>query len=328
MNKLIRMGLQLPLFTYPGVDDRDLFGRVASIAQAAEASRFDSVWVMDHFYQLPGLGKPQAPMFEAYTLLSALAGATKNVNLGTLVGGVTYRNPALLAKTVTTLDVVSQGRAIWGIGAAWFELEHNNYGYDFGTFGERFEKLEEALQIVKSMFVNEQTTFSGKWYHVTNALNSPKPIRPGGPPVLIGGSGEKKTLRMVAQYADACNVFGPVSKVRTLMSILDEHCSVLGRDPATICRTRLSTLVLADTKEQAESMVTGRFGAKKIVDLPEDLRTQIARMTTYGSTESVSEEIQDLLDAGLTGHIFNLPAAHDIESVHRAGEVLAPLLLN
>ena len=328
MNKLIRMGLQLPLFTYPGVADRDLFGRVASIAQAAEASRFDSVWVMDHFYQLPGLGKPQAPMFEAYTLLSALAGATKNVNLGTLVGGVTYRNPPLLAKTVTTLDVVSQGRAIWGIGAAWFELEHNNYGYDFGTFSERFEKLEEALQIVKSMFVNEQTTFHGKWYHVTDALNSPKPIRPGGPPVLIGGSGEKKTLRMVAQYADACNVFGPVDKVRHLMSILDEHCATLDRDPATICRTRLSTLVLGGTKNQAETMVAGRFGANKIADLSEEIQAQIARMITYGSAESVSEEIQSLLDAGLTGHIFNLPAAHDIDSVHHAGEVLAPLLLN
>lgn len=328
MNKLIRMGLQLPLFTYPGVDDRDLFGRVASIAQAAEASHFDSVWVMDHFYQLPGLGTPQEPMFEAYTLLSALAGVTKQVNLGALVGGVTYRNPALLAKTVTTLDVISQGRAIWGIGAAWFELEHNNYGYDFGTFGQRFEKLEEALQIVKSMFVNEQTTFHGTWYHVTDAINSPKPIRAGGPPVLIGGSGEKKTLRMVAQYADACNVFGPVGTVRKLMSVLDQHCSTLGRDPATICRTRLSTLVLGDTKEQAEAMVAGRFGAKNIADLPEDTRAKIARMTTYGSAESVGEEIQNLLDAGLTGHIFNLPAAHDIDSVHRAGEVLAPLLLN
>lgn len=322
------MGLQLPLFTYPGVDDRDLFGRVASIAQAAEASRFDSVWVMDHFYQLPGLGTPQAPMFEAYTLLSALAGVTKEVNLGALVGGVTYRNPAFLAKTVTTLDVISQGRAIWGIGAAWFELEHNNYGYEFGTFSQRFEKLEEVLQIVKSMFVNEQTTFHGKWYHVTDALNSPKPIRAGGPPVLIGGSGEKKTLRMVAQYADACNVFGPVGKVRNLMSILDEHCSTLGRDPATICRTRLSTLVISDTKEQAEATVASRFGAKKIADLPDDTRSQIARMTTYGSAESIGEEIQNLLDAGLTGHIFNLPAAHDIDSVHHAGEVLAPLLLN
>lgn len=328
MNKLIRMGLQLPLFTYPGVEDRDLFGRVAAIAQAAEASCFDSVWVMDHFYQLPGLGKPQAPMFEAYTLLSALAGATKEVNLGALVGGVTYRNPAFLAKTVTTLDVISQGRAIWGIGAAWFELEHNNYGYDFGTFGQRFEKLEETLQIVKSMFVNEQTTFHGKWHRVTDAFNSPKPIRAGGPPVLIGGSGEKKTLRMVAQYADACNVFGPVGKVRHLMSVLDEHCSTLGRDPATICRTRLSTLVIGDTKEQAEAIVAGRFGAKKIADLPEATRDRIARMTTFGSAENVGEEIRSLLDAGLTGHIFNLPTAHDIDSVHRAGEVLAPLLLN
>ena len=327
VNNLIRMGLQLPLFTYPNVADRDLFGRITAIAQAGETAGFDSIWVMDHFYQLPGLGKPHEPMLEAYTLLSALAGVTKNVNLGALVGGVTYRNPAVLAKTVSTLDVISQGRAIWGIGAAWFEMEHKDFGFEFGTFGERFEKLEEALQIVKSMFVNEKTTFSGKWYQVNDALNSPKPIRAGGPPVMIGGSGEKKTLRMVAQYADACNVFGPVKHIRHLMSVLDDHCAALDRDPATVCRTRLSTLIIDDTKEQAESQVAARFGATKIDDLPQDIKARIEHMTTYGSAESVGEEVQALLDAGLTGHIFNLRNAHDVDSVHRAGEVLAPILI-
>ncbi len=327
MNNLIRMGLQIPLFTYPNVADRELFGRITDIAQAGEKAGFDSIWVMDHFYQLPGLGKPQEPMLEAYTLLSAIAGVTKDVNLGALVGGVTYRNPAVLAKTLSTLDVISQGRAIWGIGAAWFEMEHKDFGFEFGTFGERFEKLEEALQIVKSMFVNEKTTFNGKWYQVSDALNSPKPIRPGGPPVLIGGSGEKKTLRMVARYADACNVFGPVKQVRHLMSVLDDHCAAIGRDPSTVCRTRLSTLIIADTKEQAESEVAARFGATKIADLPQDIKARVEHMSTYGSAESVGEEMQALLDAGLTGHIFNLPRAHDIDSVHRAGEVLAPILL-
>jgi len=191
-NPNIRMGLQIPLFTYPGGTSATMFDTVASIAQAGEAAGFDSVWVMDHFYQLPGLGQPQEPMFETYTILSALAAVTSKVRLGAMVGGVTYRNPAFLAKSVTCLDVISKGRAIWGIGAGWFELEHNAYGYDFGTFGQRFEKLEEALQIARSMFVNDTTTFDGKWFSVTDAFNVPKPVQSQGIPVLIGGSGEKK----------------------------------------------------------------------------------------------------------------------------------------
>ena len=164
-------------------------------------------------------------MFEAYTLLSASPPAPARVRLGCMVGGMTYRNPAFLAKTVTCLDVISKGRAIWGIGAGWFEKEHQDYGFEFGTFTDRFEKLEEGLQIAKSMFVNDTTTFDGKWFKVTDALNVPKPVQAGGPPVLIGGSGEKKTLRMVAQYGDACNVFGDADQVRHLMDVLDEHCA-------------------------------------------------------------------------------------------------------
>jgi F420-dependent oxidoreductase-like protein len=325
-NDLIRMGLQIPNFTYPGVPDDELFERVAAIATTAEASGFDSVWVMDHFYQLPMLGRPEEPMFEAYSLLTAIAARTSTVRLGAMVGGMTYRNPAFLAKTVTGLDVISQGRAIWGIGAGWFELEHLNYGYEFGTFTDRFEKLEEGLQIVKSMFANHTTTFAGKWFTVTDAMNVPKPVQAGGPPVLIGGSGEKKTLRMVAQYGDACNVFGDAATVRRLMGVLDEHCERLGRDPGTICRTRLGTLVAGRTKEEAEAKIAKRFGVASLSDLPADAQARLRGMFILGDAADIAEQIQELLDAGLDGMVFNLPDAHDLESVELAGEVLRPIL--
>jgi F420-dependent oxidoreductase-like protein len=326
-NPLIRMGLQIPNFTYPGVGPDELFERIATIATTAEASGFDSVWVMDHFYQLPMLGQPNQEMFEAYTLLTALAARTSRVRLGAMVGGMTYRNPAFLAKTVTGLDVISRGRAIWGIGAGWFEMEHNAYGYEFGSFTDRFEKLEEGLQIAKSMFVNEHTTFAGKWFSVSDAMNVPKPVQAGGPPVLIGGSGEKKTLRMVAQYGDACNVFGDAATVRHLMGVLDGHCERLGRDPGSICRTRLATLVIGRTVEEAEAKISARLGGASLSDMPADVQTRLRAMFILGDSASVQAQVQELLDAGLDGIVFNMPDAHDVETVEMAGDALRPVLL-
>jgi len=326
-NPLIRMGLQIPNFTYPGVGPDELFERIATIATTAEASGFDSVWVMDHFYQLPMLGQPNQEMFEAYTLLTALAARTSRVRLGAMVGGMTYRNPAFLAKTVTGLDVISRGRAIWGIGAGWFEMEHNAYGYEFGSFTDRFEKLEEGLQIAKSMFVNEHTTFAGKWFSVSDAMNVPKPVQAGGPPVLIGGSGEKKTLRMVAQYGDACNVFGDAATVRHLMGVLDGHCERLGRDPGSICRTRLATLVIGRTVEEAEAKISARLGGASLSDMPADVQTRLRAMFILGDPASVQAQVQELLDAGLDGIVFNMPDAHDVEAVEMAGDALRPVLL-
>lgn len=323
---LVRLGLQIPSFSYPGVADDDLFEHIALIATTAEASGFDSVWVMDHFYQLPGLGRPEQPMFEAYTLLSALAARTSTVRLGAMVGGMTYRNPAFLAKTVTNLDVISRGRAIWGIGAGWFELEHLQYGFEFGTFADRFEKLEEGLQIAASMFVNDRTTFSGKWFEVTDALNVPKPVQAGGPPILIGGSGERKTLRMVAQYADACNVFGGAAQVRHLMGVLDGHCERLGRDPRTVCRTKLGTFVTGRTMEEAQKKAYGSFGVSSLDELPADRRAWLEGTYLVGDRDSIAEQVAALLDAGLDGIVFNMPDAHDIEQVELAGEILRPLL--
>src|SRR5207245_2370418 len=194
-----RLGLQIPSFTYQGVPDRELFARASDLATTAEESGFDSLWVMDHFYQIRMVGKVSEPMLEAYSLLPALAARTSRVRLGALVTGVTYRNPAHLAKIVTTLDVISSGRAILGIGAAWNEDEHRGYGFDFPPVRERFERLEEAIRICRAMFRDEAPSFQGKHYRIEGALNFPRPVQPGGPPILIGGSGEQKTLRLVAQ---------------------------------------------------------------------------------------------------------------------------------
>ncbi|MBI4933657.1 MAG: LLM class F420-dependent oxidoreductase [Actinobacteria bacterium] len=325
-NPNIRMGLQIPSFTYPGVGTADLFETIAGIAVTAEQSGFDSVYVMDHFYQLPLIGSPDENMFEAYTLLSAIAARTERVRLGCMVGGMTYRNPAFLAKQVSALDVISKGRAIWGIGAGWFEQEHLEYGYEFGTFTDRFEKLEEGLQIIKSMFVNEHTTFAGKWFNVTNALNAPKPVQAGGPPVLIGGSGEKKTLRMVAQYGDACNVFGGPDQIRHLMSVLDEHCAAMGRDPKEICRTRLGTLILGRTHDEAQAKLSARLGGDKVEDLPADLQLLVKGQFLVGDADAITEQVNGLLGAGLDGLIFNMPDAYDLDSVAYAGEVLSGIM--
>jgi F420-dependent oxidoreductase-like protein len=186
---MIKVGLQIPNFTYPATAPDRLFESVAAAAVAAEDAGADTVMVMDHFYQLPLLGPPDAEMLEAYTLLGGLAARTKRVKLGTLVTGVTYRNPAILAKIVTTLDVISAGRAFLGIGAAWYDVEHAGLGVDFPPVKERFERLEEALHICRAMFRGERPTFQGKHYAVAGAINSPAPVTPGGPPIIKGGQG-------------------------------------------------------------------------------------------------------------------------------------------
>ena len=246
-----RLGLQIPNFTFPGVADADLFETIAGIAGAADSSGFDSVWVMDHLYQIEVVGPREDPMLEAYTLLAALAARTRHVALGTMVTGVTYRNPALLAKIITTLDVVSSGRAILGIGAAWNEDEHAGYGYDFPRAGERLDRLEEALQIIRAMLTEQEASFQGRHYRIQQVLNNPKPIR-GRIPVLIGGGGEKRTLRLVAQYGDACNLFGGPHDVRHKLDVLERHCADVGRDPAEITKTILFTV--GDPLEAADKV--------------------------------------------------------------------------
>jgi F420-dependent oxidoreductase-like protein len=326
---MIRMGLQIPNFTYPGVAPDQLFERVADIAVTAEESGFDSVWVMDHFFQLPMLGPASNEMIEAYTLLGALAARTRRVRLGAMVTGVTYRNPAILAKQVTALDVISQGRAILGLGAAWYDVEHASLGVDYPGTKERLDRLEEAVQICRLMFTEDAPTFEGSYYRIAGAYNSPRPVSPGGPPILIGGSGEKRTLRLVAQYADACNIFGTAEDLRRLVGVLEQHCADVGRDPSQITKTRLGTLVLGRDGADAEKKFAGML-AERGIDLkalPEEALTRVRTQVNVGGPDEIGEQVQAMLDAGLDGLVFNLPDAHDLDSVRFAGEVLGKCLL-
>jgi len=312
-----RIGLQIPNFTYPGVADGELFDRITAIAQAAERSGFDSLWVMDHLYQIPSVGPRSDPMLDAYTLLGGIAARTERARLGTMVTGVTYRNPAQLAKIVTTLDVVSRGRAILGIGAAWNEDEHRGYGFRFPPIRERLERLEEALQICRAMFREPAPSLAGRHYRIEAALNEPRPLRPGGPPILVGGGGERRLIPLVARYADAWNVFGDLDAIRHKLSVLEQACERAGRDPAEITKTRLGALVVAEDEAQLERKLDALRAARPIDE------AQLRGYVLAGTPDRVVEQVEAFLDAGLDGMIFNLHDAHELEPVALAGETLA-----
>jgi F420-dependent oxidoreductase-like protein len=303
----IRLGLQIPNFSY-GTPVSELFPAVIAQAQEAEAAGFDTVLVMDHFYQLPTLGEPDQPMLEAYVALGALATATKGVQLSTLVTGNTYRNPTLLAKEITTLDVVSGGRAILGIGAGWFELEHNQLGFEFGTFTERFEKLEEALQIVIPMVHGERPTFSGKWYRTESAINEPR-LR-DHIPVMLGGSGEQKTFRLAARYADHLNLIANLSELPRKVDVLKQRCAEVDRDPATLETSTLLTVVLDENLDPAL--------------IPDAMKDRLIA----GGPDHVAEQIKTrVLDVGVDGVIINMPThGYAPGIITKAGEALKPLV--
>ncbi len=311
----ITLDLHLPNFNYPGVGPDEVFEKLVDIATTAEASGFSSVSLMDHLHQIGPVGPPENWMFDGNTMLAAIAARTSKLTLGTLVGGVTYRNPALLAKITTTIDVISGGRAWLGIGAAWFEDEHDAYGFDFPSLGRRFEYMEESLQILRAMFTQSQASFDGEYFRVRDAYNNPKPIR-GDIPILIGGSGEKKTLRMVAQYADGCNLFAAdADRARHLLGVLEAHCERLGRDPGEITKTAMVGYVIADTTEAAKA---------KMQRLVEEgvMPPQRAEMTLAGDPDTIGEHATSLKDAGIEGMTTSIADVFDLESVALYGDVL------
>jgi F420-dependent oxidoreductase-like protein len=294
----MKIGLQVPNFTWPG-GPAVIRSKLAEIAVAAEEAGFASLWVMDHFFQIGGrdtrssLGPPEDEMLEAYSVLSYLAGVTKRVKLGTLVTGVIYRHPGVLVKTVTTLDVLSGGRAYLGIGAAWNEREALGLGIPFPPLAERFERLEEALQIAQQMWSGKRAPYRGKHYHLADALNSPQPLTKPHPPILIGGSGEKKTLRLVAQYADACNLFagGDPEVVRHKLDVLKQHCERLDRDYARIEKTTLGSARL---------------------------------MLGQISPADVIAQCRLLSELGINQAIFNVPNVHEITPLKTFGKEIIP----
>ncbi|MCV7054664.1 LLM class F420-dependent oxidoreductase [Mycolicibacterium gilvum] len=305
----IRLGLQINNFSY-GTGVSDLFPTVVAQAKEADTSGFDSVFLMDHFYQLPGIGTPDQPMLEAYTALGALAAATDSVQLGTLVTGNTYRNPTLLAKNITTLDVISAGRAILGIGTGWFELEHDQLGYEFGTFTDRFNKLGEALQIILPMIKGETPTFSGEYYSVKDAMANPR-FREHIP-LMIGGSGEKKTIPLAARHFDHLNVIAGFDELARKIDVVTQACEKIDRDPSTL---ETSMLIGALTGDGVSPDM-----------IPEDFRQRMVA----GTPEQIAEQVQSkVLDAGVDGVILFVPTqtvGYQPGQITALGEALKPLV--
>ena len=289
----MKLGLQIPGFNWP--DGKDGIRRhLSEIAQAAEEAGFSSLWVMDHFFQIEMVGPVSDPMLESYSTLSYLAGITRRVKLGALVTGVVYRHPAILVKTVSTLDVLSGGRAYFGIGAAWYEREARGLGVPFPpSWTERFERLEETLQIARQMWSGQIASYQGKHYQLAETLNSPQPVTQPHPPVLVGGMGEKKTLRLAAKYADACNLVyqGDISAIRSKLEVLKRHCEAEGRDYDEIERT-----VLTGVRLGPDAMQPGQ-----VVDL-----------------------CRTLAQAGIQHLIVNLPDVHEIRPLEIFGREIIP----
>ena len=290
----MKIGLQIPKFTWSG-GAPGLASKLREIAAAAEDAGFDSLWVMDHFFQLdPHLGKAEEPMLEGYSVLSYLAGVTERIKLGTLVTGVIYREPGFLVKQATTLDVLSGGRTYFGVGAAWYEREAKGLGFPFPPVKERFERLEEMLQITHQMWSGEVKSFNGKHYQLGETLCSPQPMQEPHPPIMIGGMGEKKTLRLVAQYGDACNLFARAGMdvLAHKLDVLKRHCEDVGRPFEEIELTSLGSA----------NLIPGEMSAQDVI-----------------------ATCHELADLGIQHAIFNMPGnVQDITPLQVFGEEIIP----
>ncbi len=303
-------GFHIPSFSYRDTGSEGIFDRVVAQAHAAEAAGFSLVSVMDHLNQIPGIGRQDEPMLEAWPVLAALARETTRVRLGTLVTGVTYRNPALLAKTATTLDVISGGRALFGLGAAWFEGEHVAFGFDFPPIRERMDRLDEALSIIRGMFAHQRSTFHGRHYRVEDVINVPPPVQPGGPRILVGGGGEQRTLRIAARHADLTHWFPmPHEALARKTKLLEQYCEAIDRDPAEIERTMAAPVLVGATEADARALWEA---------LPPDRRNGVV----HGTPDHAAEGLQPYLEAGFTGFTFNNNVYRAPEQIAVVGELL------
>lgn len=323
----IRLGYQIPNFTY-GTPVAELFPTVVQQARDAEDAGFDAVFVMDHFYQLPGIGAPDEPMLEAYSALAALAMATSRVQLSALVTGNTYRNPTLLAKAVTTLDVISGGRAVLGIGAGWFELEHRQLGFEFGTFTDRFERLDEALQIIAPMLHGERPTLDGTWYRAEGATNEPR-FR-DDLPIMLGGGGEKKTFGLAARYAQHLNIICDPAELPRKLAALDERCAEAGRDRAEVETSFLGFVIMDEDGDRARRLQRD-YLLRTGVDLDaldEGQRSAATARHFCGTPDDVAADLKArVLDVGVDGLIVNLVTnGHEPGAVELAGRTLRKLV--
>jgi F420-dependent oxidoreductase-like protein len=289
----MHIGLQIPSFKYPG-GTAAIRPKLKEIVRTAEESGFYSLWVMDHYYQIKGLfGEAYTdPMMESYTTLGYFAGLTEKAYLGALVTGVIYRHPSVLMKMVNTLDILSGGRAYLGIGAAWYEDEAKGFGIPYPSTSERFELLEDNLQLARALWDSDETSFEGQHLTAPAITNNPRPLSKPHPRILIGGMGPKKTLRMVAQYADACNIFerAGTEKMQKTLDTLKGHCEKLGRDYDTVEKTTLGT----------------------------------AHLSGDDTVDSLISRIQDLSEMGFTHAIFNMPDVYKITPLETFAKEIIP----
>jgi F420-dependent oxidoreductase-like protein len=312
----MHFGLQLPRFTWPGGPE-ELAPRLQVIAAAAEDAGFASLWVMDHFRQIPGMGQAWEDMLESWTTLGYLAACTERVRLGTLVSGITYRNVAHLGKIAATLDVLSGGRAVCGLGLAWFQQEHAAYGWGFPSRSERYALLEDALQLLPLLWGPGTPAFSGRVLKVPEAMCYPRPLQERIP-ILVGGSGEQRTLRLVARYADACNLFGEPSTVRHKVTVLRRHCEAVERDPAAVEVTQLSTVLVGDQHSGVEAAVE-RLRPKRMS------AERFAERVNAGTVEQHVGRFEELGRAGVQTAIVSLPDVEETDSIARFGRIINAL---
>ena len=310
----MKFGLQHPNFSFDyggqsnNADISQIADSLKNLITKAENNGFDSFWVIDHFHQIQFVGRPEEPMLEGWTVISMLAAITTKIKLGTLVTGIIYRYPSVLAKVAATLDVLSKGRLFMGIGAGWNEQESLAYGISLPSNQERMLRLEEAIQIIRKMWTEEpNASFNGKYYQIRNAYCNPKPIQKPSPPILVGGSGERKTLKIVAKYADACNLFGSPETIRKKLDVLKEHCRSVGRDYDSILKTKLGAIIIDDNKEMAKNRVR-----QTLQGTPEE---QINEFVIYGTPEDVSRQIEILEQVGIQYLIVDLEPDRELEAL-------------
>lgn len=324
---MIKFGIQQPSHTFPQMpprgqrpaDGHAIFQNMQRIAQEAERVGFDSFWVMDHFIQIPVVGAAEEPILEPYMALTALAATTSRIRLGTMVTGTPYRNPAHLAKIGATLDVISNGRLFMGIGAGWYEREFSAYGWEFPPLPERMGRLREALQVITKMWTEERPSFQGKYYTIKDVICEPRPVQRPRPPILIGGGGEQVTLKLVAQYAEASNIFGNPESVQKKYDILADHCAKAGRDPATVLKTRLGQMLIA----RNEAELTRKLSRYYLGGLGNNRETW---RVVAGTPEQCVEQCQRLIDAGVEYPIFSFPDAETLEPLQLFAEEVVPRL--
>jgi F420-dependent oxidoreductase-like protein len=314
----VRYGLQIPSFSFSTRPDENVFSVTREIAHRAEALGFDSLWLMDHLFQIPLVAPETDPILDCWTGLAALAASTERIRLGTLVAAAGFRPPSVLAKMTASLDVISGGRLIVGLGAGWCDWEHRAYGLDFPPLGVRMQRLEEAIRILLAMWTEERATVKGEHFRIEGAVNSPKPVQRPHPPLLIGGNGARVTLRLAAQYAQAHNLpGGSPRQCARVLGLLREHCERLGTDYGAIWKTRLTPIVFGSSAEQAQARAERLRPAG---ETPEGFRAR----TLIGTPEQVAERLQAFVDAGVEAFLTSFYDVDELEPLELLMRDVAP----